>query len=281
MTTRLASHSIPTSDGVKLHYIEAGAGRPLVMIPGLSQTAEQFKYQVQGLSSRYRVIAVDMRGHGESDKPAFGYRISRFAKDVYDVLSALDLNDVVLLGHSMGCSIIWCYWDMFGCERISKLVLVDQVPFMMANPAWSEEERTAAGAGQTAETLYGAVNALAGPHGEELTKQLVRGTFTSAADDNTKNWCVERVLRMPRIHCATLMYNHTTQDWRDVIPRINVPTLIIGGRVSRVPWKSQVWIHQQIQGSLLEIFEEGEGGQHYMFIEGADKFNSIVAQFIG
>jgi pimeloyl-ACP methyl ester carboxylesterase len=57
--------------------------------------------------------------------------------------------------------------------------------------------------------------------------------------------------------------------------------LIVGGRVSLIPWKSQAWIHEQIPGSRLEIFEEKEGGQHFMFIEGWEKFNQIVSDFIG
>ena len=67
--------SFKTSDGYTLRYDEAGKGKPLVCIPGWSQTAAQFKRQVSGLSDRYRVIAVDMRGHGESDKPSHGYTI--------------------------------------------------------------------------------------------------------------------------------------------------------------------------------------------------------------
>ena len=93
---------VTTSDGVNLHYLEAGSGTPILMIPGWSQTAEQFKYQLSGLSDRYRVIAVDMRGHGESDKPEFGYKISRLAKDTHDLIQALDLDEVNILGHSMG-----------------------------------------------------------------------------------------------------------------------------------------------------------------------------------
>jgi len=66
-----------------------------------------------------------------------------------------------------------------------------------------------------------------------------------------------------------------------VIPRITVPTLIVGGRVSVVPWKSQVWINSQIKGSRLEIFEESEGGNHFMFMESPDKFNRVVREFMG
>jgi len=89
---------VTTNDGYKLRYEEAGSGKPLVCIPGWSQTAAQFKHQLTGLNDRYRVIAVDMRGHGESDKPAHGYSIARLSKDVHDLLADLSLADVTLMG---------------------------------------------------------------------------------------------------------------------------------------------------------------------------------------
>src|SRR3989449_10085100 len=107
---------------------------PLVSIPCLSQTAEQFKQHLTGCTNRYRVIAVDMRGHGESDKPAHGYSIARLSKDVHDLLADLSLADVTLMGHSMGCSVIWSYWELFGSERLAKLGLVDQRPVITPNP---------------------------------------------------------------------------------------------------------------------------------------------------
>jgi pimeloyl-ACP methyl ester carboxylesterase len=99
--------------------------------------------------------------------------------------------------------------------------------------------------------------------------------------EDEKAWIIERNLTMPRQHAATLLYNHSTQDWRDLIPRIDAPTLVVGGRVSVVPWRSQQWVADQVKGARLEIFEEAEGGNHFMFIEGHDKFNDIVADFVG
>ena len=90
--------SFTTSDGVRLHYIEAGTGDVLVMIPGWSQTAAQFKHQIAGLSDRYRVIALDMRGHGDSDKPTHGYRIHRLSADVHEFIVANNLKNVTLAG---------------------------------------------------------------------------------------------------------------------------------------------------------------------------------------
>ena len=75
--------TVTVNDGTRLNVLQAGSGKTLVLIPGWSQTAEQFKFQIEGLADRYRVIAVDMRGHGDSDKPGHGYRISRLAKDVF------------------------------------------------------------------------------------------------------------------------------------------------------------------------------------------------------
>jgi non-heme chloroperoxidase len=272
---------VTTSDGINLHYLEAGSGKPILMIPGWSQTAEQFKYQLSGLSDRYRVIAVDMRGHGESDKPEFGYKISRLAKDVHDTIHALDLDEVNILGHSMGSSVIWNYYDMFGPERVSKLLLIDQMPMITSNPAWSEEERINSGAIFDPQSLYETINALAGPDGVETTRGFIGGMLTKAVSEEEKAWIIERNLTMPRRHAATLLYNHSTQDWRDLIPRIELPTLVVGGRVSTVPWRSQAWVAEQIPGARLEIFEEEDGGNHFMFIEGHEKFNDIVADFVG
>ena len=272
---------VTTSDGVRLHYLEAGSGQTIVLIPGWSQTAEQYKHQINGLSSRYHVIALDQRGHGESDKPNSGYKIQRLAADLRDLLVALNLNGVTLLGHSMGCSVIWCYWDLYGADRVAKLVLVDQSPMLTSNSAWSASELEASGAIFDPAAVTATCNALTGPDGAAVTSGFIGGMLTSACPEEVKAWIIERNFRMSRQHAAALLYNHCHQDWRDVIPQITIPTLVVGGRVSLVPWKSVAWIAEQIPGSQLEIFEEAEGGQHFMFIENPEKFNRVVSEFVG
>lgn len=273
--------SFITSDGVKLHYLEAGKGQPLVMIPGWSQSAAQFKHQLSGLSDKYRVIAIDMRGHGESDKPTYGYRIHRLSADVHEFLAAKSLSNVVLAGHSMGCSVIWGYWELYGSDRLSKLVLIDQMPMITANPTWGDQEKTDAGAVFDKNSLYDVTNALAGADGVKTTEGFITGMFTKAYSRDEVNWAIQENLKFPRPYAARLLYDHATNDWRDVIPRINVPTLIFGAKTSLVGWKSQQWIGTQIKGSRVEIFEEAEGGNHFMFMENPEKFNRIVKEFIG
>jgi len=270
-----------TNDGYRLHYIEAGTGKPLVMIPGWSQTAAQFKHQVQGLSDKYRVIAFDMRGHGESDKPTHGYRIHRLSKDVYEFLAANNLTGVTLAGHSMGCSVIWGYWELFGGERLSKLILIDQMPMITGNPIWSEQEKIDAGAILDKDSLYGVTNALAGPDGVKTTEGFIGAMFTKQYPPEQVNWVIQQNLKFPRLYASRLLYDHATNDWRDMLSRITIPTLIVGGKSSLVGWKSQAWMGTQIPGAQVEIFEEEEGGNHFMFMENPEKFNRLVRQFIG
>ena len=270
-----------TNDGTRLHYIAAGSGKPLVMIPGWSQTAAQFRDQIAGLSDRYRVIAIDMRGHGESDKPNHGYRIQRLSEDVHEFLTANGLTNVTIAGHSMGCSVIWAYWEQYGRDRLAKLILIDQMPMITANPAWSDKEKEDAGAILDKESLYSVTNALAGPEGVKTTEGFITGMFTKQYPREEVAWVIQRNLKMPREYAARLLYDHATNDWRDVIPLIDIPTLVVGGKASLVGWKSQVWIGSQIPGARVEIFEENEGGNHFMFMENPEKFNRIVKEFMG
>ena len=73
---------VDVAEGMTLRYWEAGAGRVLVMLPGLGHAASLYKYQLEGLCDEFRVIALDPRGHGESDKPERGYNYHTLAKDL-------------------------------------------------------------------------------------------------------------------------------------------------------------------------------------------------------
>jgi non-heme chloroperoxidase len=277
----LPRRAFVTSDGVQLSYVRQGSGRPIVLLHGWSQCAEEFKHQIGPLSAQYDVIAVDQRSHGESQKVSYGLKISRLAKDLYEFLAELDLNEVALLGHSMGSSVIWCYFDLFGPERLSKIILVDQSPFLTSDPNWTQQELEDSGAIFTAQQLFDTVAALRSKEAEYVTRQVVDRGMAEHAAPEMKEWIVQCNLKMPRHLAGTLAYNHWHMDWRDLIPRINLPTLIISGRASVIPWKSQEWIHRQIKGSQFEVFEEAEGGYHFMFIQNPEKFNRMITKYLG
>jgi hypothetical protein len=107
------------------------------------------------------------------------------------------------------------------------LILIDQPPFSIANPAGDEKELESSGAVFDSEAVINTRNALAGPNGEATTIDFIDNMVTSSISEDEKAWIIQRNLRLPRRQAATLFYNHCTQDWRDVIPRINIPTLVI------------------------------------------------------
>ena len=281
MTIEVAHKAVTISGGVTLRYHEAGAGKPLVMLPGWSQSAAEFKYQVGPLAKNRHVIALDMRGNGESDKPKSGYRISRLAADLREVLIALDLHDVDLLGHSMGCSVSWCYLDLFGAERLSRLILVDEAAAVTGNPSWPQAEREAL------DCLFPSPLDLAAQYHKvlsatnvEATADLLAGMFTAGVAREDLLWIAAENLKLPRVHAANLVYHHAIIDWRDVIPAIRLPTLVVGGHASIFPAHTQEWIAEQIPGAECVIFDAGEGGSHFMFYENPAKFNAVVNAFL-
>jgi pimeloyl-ACP methyl ester carboxylesterase len=264
-----------------LSAIEAGNGQPLIMMPGWSQSAAEFGRNIEELAKDRRVIALDMRSHGESTKASGGHRIQRLAKDLSEVIAALEFDSVDLLGHSMGSSIIWSYLDLFGPERLRKLVIVDQAPMVAALPGWSDAQRTQYGCllpdVQAVASFCDTVRATSSVDG---TMEILRGMFTSKMPEADLRWIAEENLKMPRAAAADLLFDHCLSDWRDVIERTRLPTLVIGGRKSIFSAESQEWIASVNPNAQVSIFEEDEGGAHFMFFENPKRFNAEVSGFL-
>src|SRR5438067_11852527 len=88
----------PLANRFRLYYETHGAGLPVVSLHGLSGTHDLWKYQVPALAPRYQAITVDLRGHGQSDKPPGPYSIGGFAEDVLGLLDYLQLEQAVGVG---------------------------------------------------------------------------------------------------------------------------------------------------------------------------------------
>ncbi|WP_428031679.1 alpha/beta fold hydrolase [Ancylobacter sp.] len=274
-----ADGTVRTSDEVTLHYLTAGTGKPVILIPGWSQTAEQWTFQIEALSATHRVIAVNMRGHGLSEKPDHGYRISRLAADLDDLIHALALSDITLVGHSMGSSIIWSYLEQFGDGNVERMVFVDQASAIVADPGWTEEERLDAGAILSAQEAAELVMGLA-QDGGPLSRSFVSAMFSREYPESDFDWVLAQNALFPRAYAARLLYDHAFKNWRDVIGRIRRPCLCIGARRSIVPWQAMQAMGRAIPGARTVIFEEEDGGSHFMFLENPAKFNAVLTSFI-
>ena len=219
--------TIVTSDGVTLHYTDAGSGPAVVLIAGFTASAETWELQRAALlAAGYRVLGFDRRSHGESDSPAYGQRMARHGKDIRDFLDAAGLDRVVLVGGSMGASATWAYYDLYGPDRLRGIVTVDQTPEMVNDEVWPYG-------------CYGLTRHNLGTFFEDGVPDTGRG-LSVAESVRRLGRLIEALGRVPRMSDARaaetwpLLQDHAEQDWRDVVARVAVPSLFIAGRDSQL-----------------------------------------------
>lgn len=269
------SGHVTTSDHVRLYYEDAGSGHPLILIHGLAGSCKYFESNFADLASSFRVIRFDLRGHGDSEKPQYGFHVHRLAADLRDLLNHFSLERVALLGCSLGCAVIWAFVELFGVSQISAAMFVDQSPYQMASPdgMWRLGSKTVFSEGSLAHVCA------------ELTKnprafheRNVRAGFTRPPSTMELTTFVNESLKSEVWFTSKLMANHSYMDWRSVLPLVNCPVLVIAGKKSKAfPWEGVAYAASSMPHAKLIPFEEGS---HWLYIEEANRFNNTIEAFL-
>ncbi|AXN44496.1 O-methylpimelyl-ACP methylesterase [Mycobacterium marinum] len=266
-------------DGTVIRHVEAGEGPVLVLLPGWSLTAQIFRDQLAGLSPTWRVLAIDHRGHGRSSIPRLGYHIHRLAADLRTVLQTHHLDQVHLLGHSMGCAVIWSYLELFGTDRLASLLLVDQMPCALRNPAWTDAQALEAGATMDPAGLFAFTDRLRAD-GDDPRPDFVTEVVSEGIGPDELAWLVEQGQTLDRRLAADLIFDVATHDWRGLMAHIGLPTLVVAGDSVNVPIASQRWMWRQIPGAQFARVPGRRGGTHFPFLENPQTFNDVVSQHL-
>jgi pimeloyl-ACP methyl ester carboxylesterase len=263
--------TVTTTDGVALHVTEQGEGAPVVLVAGFAAPATSWVFQVDALvDAGYRAICVDRRSHGRSESPAYGQRLSRHGADLHEVLRALDLTDVVLVGGSMGASAGWACLDLFGTERVRGVVAADQTPRMRNGADWSHGFY-----GLTDEGSGTFFDAGIPDTGRGAGLDQIRESFTRLASRLGPGADLGGAIRPETL---PLLRDHAQQDWRDVVARLDVPQLLVAGR------HSQFWPCEHaaaaVAGNPLGRAVVIEDAGHAVNLDQVEPFNAALLGFL-
>ena len=123
-------------NGARLHYLlQAGQGDPVVLLHGFGQSSQMWRPLMRELAQDHTVVAVDLRGAGQSDAPEDGYTKSTMAGDVHELVRLLGYDKVSVVGHDIGTMVAYAYAAQFPSE-VKRIALLD-APFMPGVGEWT------------------------------------------------------------------------------------------------------------------------------------------------
>jgi len=261
---------------IQLYYEDHGSGSPVVLIHGFPLSGRAWERQERALiAAGHRVITYDRRGFGKSSQPSTGYDYDTFAADLDKLLTALDLHEVDLAGHSMGGGEIARYLGKYGSSRIRRAVIVSGVP-----PYLLETPETPNGVPQEVfDEIAAGLTADRAAYFTEWNKNFFNLDQTLgsriSAEEVQDAWNTA-VGASPAGTIACVPTWHT--DFRADLPKIDIPVLVLHGTEDRVlPIEAcGPRTHELIPGSE---FVPIEGASHGLCWTHAEEINAELLRF--
>lgn len=244
-------------DGLRLSVLEAGTGDPIIFVHGVVTTSNIFPKYVGAYAPDFRGIAVDLRGYGDSEKPATGFTIERFARDLIGLADALEIEKAVWVGVSMGGMILQ-QLALDHPERVRALVLVSTTDGAMI----LDQDIPTIGHSRD----Y-----------REVSKRMIVESFPAGTLPKTYQPLLERI---PTWNGTVIREALTSMSQFHVHGRLSaiaVPTLIMVGAKDDVATPAiAMGIQGQIPGAQLVEFNTG----HFMMAEDPDRFRIVLGDFL-
>jgi len=261
-------HSFTTSDGVRLHYLEAGDdhAHTIVFIPGWTMPAWIFDAQIAALSRDYRVVALDPRGQGQSDIPDQGYDQDRRGQDIAELIDRLGPDPVVVAGWSLGVLDTLAYVARSGDSHIAGLILVDnsigEEPAPGASPPTSQPPSKASPNGPRRSAT--------------CTRAFVAGMFARPRSADYIDRLAADCGRTPAFAArALLAYPVPRSYWRNAVYSTDKPVFYI----VRPRWEPQAQNLLRNRPNAESLLFPSAG--HALFVDEPERFNAAVSDFLG
>lgn len=253
------------SDGVHLHYLEAGSGAALVFVPGFTMPAEIWEPQLRHFAASHRVIALDPRSQGRSQKATEGHYLARRGQDIGELIAHLGAKPAVVVGWSSGVLEVLTYVQETGTAALRAVVLVDMFigvdqepgqlhPFAPLWTTWIKEIQL---------------------DRQAWTPQWVRSMYRSEQRDEYLAAITEAVLATPTNTAVTLLTNLMFMgptDLRPALDTLDRPVLYVVTSRDRAEM-----VRARRADVSVAVFENAG---HALFVDEADRFNRLLEEFL-
>lgn len=248
-------------DGHRIYYERSGNKSPaVVLVHGWTCDTSFWRAQVPALSKEFTVVALDLPGHGKSDRPAVTYDLKLFARSVDAVMRAAGIKRAVLAGHSMGASVIRQVLNDYP-ERVAGLISIDGSVFRIQSR-------------QSAEDFKKWSATMSGPSGPQARRKFIEGMFVDATPQALREDILRRMLSTPA-EVAVSAINHSvlSEVWSGA--KVNVPVLAINKRAKNDGIRA---FHQEVFANLE--YHEIDGAGHFLHMEKPEEVNRLMAEFV-
>ncbi len=248
-------------DGVRIHFKSLGGGRTaVVLVHGWASDLNVWKSQIPVLNGRVRVVAIDLPGHGRSDKPTVPYSMGFFARAVNAVVEAAQVDTVVLVGHSMGTPVIRQFYRLFGA-KVKGMVVVDGG---LKSP------------GLDSAGIERAVQRFSGPGTEATFEQMITPMFPGESLATARQDVI-RMAKATPLHVVTGSIRGMMDPsiWTD--DPVKVPVLAVMAKGTTWPPAYRDYVTALVPGI---DYQELEGVHHFLMLERPDLFNPLLTDFL-
>ncbi|HUF03179.1 MAG TPA: alpha/beta hydrolase [Aridibacter sp.] len=263
------SRFFETSDGATIHYLEAGTGPVILFVPGILVPAEVWANQIDYFSKDYRVIAMDPRSQGRSEKVTEGHFNARRGKDIGELAAHVSKEPVVVVSWSLAVWETLKYIKEHGSDRFRGVVLVDMwIGFDSKKP---EPHPVTSGVALFVEGLQ--------VDRKSWTRSWIKSFFQTPPPESLVDDLANRVMMIPTNSAVTLYANSLLiddRDYRPVLNKIAVPLMMI---MSTSDMAIAITKESRARWPDLRI-ETIPDTRHALFMEKPDEFNEILRRFI-
>ena len=259
-------------DRAMLFCKDWGTGKPVIFVHSWALNSDMWQYQMIHLSGQgLRCIAYDHRGHGRSSQPGSGYDYDTLSDDLASLIEQLDLREVTLVGHSMGCGVIVRYLSRHGSSRVARAVFIGTAtPFALKTPDNPDGVDPAI------------FDKLRTSWAKDFPKWLgdnARPFFVPETSPEMVQWAVGMCLQASLKALIDWHQAGTRTDFRPELKAITIPTLIVHGDadVSEPIEQRGRRTAQLIPRSQFKIYE---GAPHGLMFTHADRLNADLLAFL-